>query len=182
MKDYVESGVISLSKTNGILKITNASKEKMQVVRQGISQIKTPYNFSRIDFADQHNEERKNYFMFTLRYEFINATINRTFTSLDTNTCNDIHKHFELYKQSVLADKILTNNEKIYVCLATLYCEYYIRNYLKENFLNWTSGNDYIDNLIQKYQLELLIPNMIVEWIPFSNLENIKYFNERWIF
>ncbi|CAG8776558.1 13123_t:CDS:1, partial [Rhizophagus irregularis] len=56
MKDYVESGVISLSKTNGILKITNASKEKMQVVRQGISQIKTPYNFSRIDFADQHNE------------------------------------------------------------------------------------------------------------------------------
>ena len=32
-------------------------------------------------------------------------------------------------------------------CLATLYCEYCVRNYLKENFSNWTSGNDDIDNL-----------------------------------
>ncbi|PKY33962.1 hypothetical protein RhiirB3_453287 [Rhizophagus irregularis] len=69
--------------------------------------------------------------MFTLRYKLINATINREFASLDTNTCNDIHKHFELYKQSVLADKIFTNDEKTYV----------------------------------KYQLESLIPNMVVEWI-----------------
>ena len=44
----VETGVISLSKTGGFLKITNASNDQMHVVRQGISQIKT-YNFSRID-------------------------------------------------------------------------------------------------------------------------------------
>ncbi|RGB41341.1 hypothetical protein C1646_752269 [Rhizophagus diaphanus] len=29
--------------------------------------------------------------------------------------------------------------------------------------------------LIQKCQLETLIPNMVVEWVPYSNLENIKY-------
>ena len=33
-------------------------------------------------------------------------------------------------------------------CLATLYCELCVRNYLKANFSNWTSGNDDIDNLI----------------------------------
>jgi hypothetical protein len=44
----VESGVISLSKTGGFLKITNISNEQMDIVRQGISQIKTPYNFSRV--------------------------------------------------------------------------------------------------------------------------------------
>ena len=60
-------------------------------------------------------------------------------------------------------------------CLATLYCEYCIRNYLKANFPNWTSGNNDVDDLIQKCQLETFAPNKIVEWIPYNNLRNIKY-------
>src|ERR1051325_10806966 len=27
-------------------------------------------------------------------------------------------------------------------CLATLYCEHCVRNYLRENFSNWSSGNN----------------------------------------
>ncbi|RGB41508.1 hypothetical protein C1646_752065, partial [Rhizophagus diaphanus] len=128
--------------------------------------------------------------MSTLRYELICATNNRATTLTDTNIYNDIHKHFEFRKQTVLADKILTNDEKTEAirlltknydrdkvifnsgakricencnqeCLATLYCEYCIRNYLKKNFSNWTSGNDDIDNLIQKCQMESLNPQMI---------------------
>ena len=60
-------------------------------------------------------------------------------------------------------------------CLATLFCEYCVRNYLKANFSNWTSGNDDIDNLIQKCQLESLEPEKIVEWIPYNNLQDVKY-------
>src|SRR4051812_48333378 len=41
-------------------------------------------------------------------------------------------------------------------CLATLYCEHCIRNYLKAKFSNWTSGNNDIDDLIQKCQMETL--------------------------
>ena len=63
-------------------------------------------------------------------------------------------------------------------CLATLYCEYCVRNYLKANFSNWTSGNDDIDNLIQTCQMETLEPDGIVEWIPYDNLQNIKYLTE----
>ncbi|CAB4442598.1 unnamed protein product [Rhizophagus irregularis] len=142
--------------------------------------------------------------MSTLRYELIHATNNRATMLTDTNIYNDIHKHFEFQKQIVLADKILTNDEKTEAirlltgnydlskvrnnsgtkricencnqeCLATLYCEYCVRNYLKENFSNWTSGNDDIDNLIQKCQMESLDPQMIAEWIPYNNLENINY-------
>ncbi|EXX55990.1 Sps1p [Rhizophagus irregularis DAOM 197198w] len=142
--------------------------------------------------------------MSTLRYDIINATISRSATLTDSNIYNDIHKQFEFRKQTVLADKILTNDEKTEAirlltgnydldkvrdnsgtkricencnqeCLATLYCEYCVRNYLKENFSNWTSGNDEIDNLIQKCQMESLDPEMIVEWIPYNNLENINY-------
>ena len=47
-------------------------------------------------------------------------------------------------------------------CLATLYCEFCVQNYLKANFSNWTSGNNDIDNLIQKCQMETLLPNKII--------------------
>ena len=54
------------------------------------------------------------YIMSTLRYELIGTIINRAFTLLDTNIYNDIHKQFEFQKQTTLADKILTNDEKTY--------------------------------------------------------------------
>ena len=60
-------------------------------------------------------------------------------------------------------------------CLATLYCEYCVRHYLKAKFSNWTSGNDDIDSLIQKCQMETLVPNRVIVWIPYNNLQNIKY-------
>ena len=55
----VEADIISLSKTGGFLKITNASKDQMHVVRQGISQFKTPYNFSRIDSDTRKPDDLK---------------------------------------------------------------------------------------------------------------------------
>ena len=63
-------------------------------------------------------------------------------------------------------------------CLATLYCELCVRNYLKANFPNWTSGNDDIDNLIRECQMEALHPQMVIEWIPYDKLQNIKYLTE----
>jgi hypothetical protein len=142
--------------------------------------------------------------MATLRYELIAATINRVTLLTDTNIHDDIYKQFEFKQKAILTDKILTRDEKTEAiklltkdydrdkiifntgtkricencnqeCLATLYCEYCVRNYLKENFSNWTSENDDIDNLLQKCQMESLMPNMIVEWIPYSNFKSIKY-------
>jgi hypothetical protein len=55
----VESGVISLSKPGGFLQITNANNEQMRIVRRGISQVKTPYNFSRIDSGTRKPDDLK---------------------------------------------------------------------------------------------------------------------------
>ena len=60
-------------------------------------------------------------------------------------------------------------------CLATLFCEHCVRNYLKSEFSNWTSGNDDIDNLIQICQREIVRLDYIVEWIPYDNFQNIEY-------
>jgi hypothetical protein len=132
----------------------------------------------------------------------VKNALNRAHASTDNN--DDIQKQYELQRQVVLADNSLTEDEKtetirelsnihdrykiIYNsgtericeicnqgCLATLYCENCVRNYLKTKFLDWTSENDDIDNLIKKCQIETLYPNMIAEWIPYNNLQNIKY-------
>src|ERR1051325_383045 len=142
--------------------------------------------------------------MSTIRKELIDATSNRAFNLIDTSIHNNIHKQHEFQKQTVLADKSLTSDEKTEAirlltrdydrdkvldnsgtkricencnqeCLATLYCEHCVRNYLKAKFSNWTSGNDDIDNLIQTCQMEALQPDAIPEWIPYNNLRNIKY-------
>src|SRR4051812_38019387 len=139
-----------------------------------------------------------------IQIELIRAAVNRVNALINYDIYDDFHKQHEIRRQTVLADKSLTEDMKIEVmirfnkvydrnkvmlnegtkricencnqeCLATLYCELCVQNYLKANFSNWTSGNIDIDNLIQKCQKETLMPNMIVEWIPYNNLQNIKY-------
>jgi hypothetical protein len=41
---------------------------------------------------------------------------------------------------------------------------------VQNNFINWTSGNKIIDNLIQ----EMLSNNTIFEWIPYNQFNEIK--------
>jgi hypothetical protein len=142
--------------------------------------------------------------MSEVRRELINATLSRVYNLTDHKMHNDIHKEYEFRKQMVLADESLTKDEKNLAlkklnrdydrhkirknegptricencnqeCLATSYCEHCVRNYLKEKLSNWTSGNDDIDNLIQKCQSETLMPSKVIEWIPYNNLRNIKY-------
>jgi hypothetical protein len=48
-------------------------------------------------------------------------------------------------------------------------------NYLKNEFTNWTSGNEKIDDFIQEMQLKITEPNDIIfEWIPYNLFSNIK--------
>jgi hypothetical protein len=138
--------------------------------------------------------------MSKLREELIYKALNRARSLIDYDT----HKQYEFIKQTIHADNSLTNDEKTEAerlldkyydrgkilcnegnrricevcnikCLAKSYCEYCVQNYLKANFSNWTSENKDIDNLIQKCQIESPTPNMIIEWIPYNKLTNIKY-------
>ncbi|RIA80187.1 kinase-like domain-containing protein [Glomus cerebriforme] len=142
--------------------------------------------------------------MSNIRYKLVNAAIHKAFALIDSNINNDSDEHYEIMQQTILDDESITNDEKSEAirllnkthnkhkilynigkkricencqlkCLAISYCEYCMRNYLKSNFSNWTSGNYDIDDLIQKCQMESLSPYSIVEWIPYNNLQNVKY-------
>ncbi|GBB85485.1 hypothetical protein RclHR1_00120039 [Rhizophagus clarus] len=55
------------------------------------------------------------------------------------------------------------------------WCEPCQKNYLKKNFINWTSGNIEIDNLIQEMQSKINnSQNIIFEWIPYNQFSNIR--------
>ncbi|RHZ73758.1 hypothetical protein Glove_229g53 [Diversispora epigaea] len=58
---------------------------------------------------------------------------------------------------------------------AIQYCEFCIRKYLKNNFKNWTSGNNELDKLIQECQQTTILPNTVIEWISCDQFENVKY-------
>ncbi|GES79126.1 kinase-like domain-containing protein [Rhizophagus clarus] len=107
--------------------------------------------------------------MSTIRYGLIGAALNRAFISIDYNIHKDFHKNYELRKQIVLADNSLTEEEK------TEAIRINNKDYDGANFLNWSSGNSEIDNLIRNCQSETLMPNVIIEWIPYDNLKYIKY-------
>ena len=123
--------------------------------------------------------------MSDIRKGLVCAALIKSAALIDYNIHDDFHKGMEFRQQTILADNSLTNDEKAYAikelnkvydrrkvkynsgtkricencsqeCLATLYCELCVRNYLKANFPNWTSGNDDIDNLIRECQLETL--------------------------
>ena len=49
---------------------------------------------------------------------------------------------------------------------------------LKNNFINWTNGNDKIDNFIQVKQLKIDWPwSIVFEWIPYNKFNEIKEIN-----
>jgi len=49
---------------------------------------------------------------------------------------------------------------------------------LKQEFSNWTSGNEFIDKFIQKSQLNVQSENQILEWISYNRFKNIEYFDK----
>src|SRR5947207_2555411 len=65
--------------------------------------------------------------------------------------------------------------DKIYTDTYYKWCRPCQTNYLKENFTNWTSGNEKIDDFIQKMQLKINDPwDIVFEWIPYDQFNDIK--------
>src|SRR6266487_3348323 len=72
-------------------------------------------------------------------------------------------------------EKYCENCYKIYDNINYKWCKPCQISYLKNNFTEWTSGNNKIDDFIQKKQFEIYYYNNVVfEWIPYNQFNNIK--------
>ena|SRR5581483_4240179 len=55
------------------------------------------------------------------------------------------------------------------------YCKSCHSAYFRDNFAYWTSGDSRIDELIQNSQLNATGTQYLIEWIEYTNLENIEF-------
>ncbi len=55
------------------------------------------------------------------------------------------------------------------------WCQNCSSKIFKENFKNWTSGNDNIDKFIQEAQLNAKEHWQVLEWIDYNKFINVKY-------
>ncbi|GES81057.1 kinase-like domain-containing protein [Rhizophagus clarus] len=74
----------------------------------------------------------------------------------------------------VIQDLYCRNCSNQYTNIREKWCEPCQVNYLKQNFANWTSGNEIIDKFIQEMQLKIESREDIIEWIPYNQFINIK--------
>lgn len=58
------------------------------------------------------------------------------------------------------------------------YCHPCNSKHWRDNFPIWTSDDDNIDNLIRESQINATDPGQLLEWIHYTNLENIQYIAE----
>ncbi|UZO16625.1 uncharacterized protein OCT59_008008 [Rhizophagus irregularis] len=71
---------------------------------------------------------------------------------------------------------VLKNNEKYCIRCNNMYtnvdykwCNKCRINYLRKNFINWSGGNEKIENFIQEMQLKISdLEDIIFEWIPYN--------------
>ncbi|RHZ77513.1 hypothetical protein Glove_177g113 [Diversispora epigaea] len=82
---------------------------------------------------------------------------------------------FLLYTR--LVNKKLSSDYKCPECN-----QYHVRRWCKRcnsrrfrnDFNNWTSGNDTIDKFIQEAQINAISENMVIEWIPYDRFKEIE--------
>ena len=55
------------------------------------------------------------------------------------------------------------------------YCNKCGSAYFRDNFAHWTSGDSNIDELIQNSQINAYHSSRLIEWIEYTNLENVKF-------
>ncbi|CAB5369249.1 unnamed protein product [Rhizophagus irregularis] len=81
--------------------------------------------------------------------------------------------------QEKIDKKYCIKCSKVYMNVDKKWCKQCSIDYLWENFTNWTSENEKIDNFIQEKQIEVNYSwNNVFEWIPYNQFTNIKEKNE----
>ncbi|GBC38134.2 kinase-like domain-containing protein [Rhizophagus irregularis DAOM 181602=DAOM 197198] len=75
----------------------------------------------------------------------------------------------------VLNDYFCKTCGKIYTDVHNEWCIFCQINDIEQNFANWTSGNEKVDETIQEMQLKIgNITDIIFKWVPYGQFINIK--------
>ena len=68
--------------------------------------------------------------------------------------------------------------DKHYTNIESNWCKICNSKWFQQDFLNWTSKNEFIDKYIQETQLNTQYSSDVLEWIPYNEFENIESISE----
>ncbi|GET04103.1 kinase-like domain-containing protein [Rhizophagus clarus] len=92
----------------------------------------------------------------------------------------DRQKNLQDSNNSNLSNNYYDNEDNVnemYICQECgdwKYCKQCNSRHFQDNFAHWTSGDSILDKFIQNWQLNTDTSWKIIEWIEYSNLENIE--------
>ncbi|GES93480.1 kinase-like domain-containing protein [Rhizophagus clarus] len=136
---------------------------------------------------------RKSNKLVTLKYLYNSENIIKLLNKVKINYSKVVSKFLDFHDSEIYGISQNPDTEDYIMVFPNIYCKECNEQYkckddanyewcklcqlnnLKQNFTNWTSGNDKIDCLIQEVQLEIKkLDDIIIEWIPYNQLNNIK--------
>ncbi|CAB4441590.1 unnamed protein product [Rhizophagus irregularis] len=125
------------------------------------------YQNNEITLKCLHNLQNNEEFLNEVKVHSINFKI------YGISQCPSNIKDYIIVLQDRYCNCIKCN--KAYTNITNKWCKQCQINNLKKDFVNWTSGDEKIDNFIQEKQLEIDSPqSTILEWIPYDQFSEIN--------
>jgi hypothetical protein len=88
---------------------------------------------------------------------------------------NSITRDYFMVLNNKYLIKYCAKCDNVYTNKPCKWCQPCQINYFKNNFINWTSGNERIDDVIHEMQLKIHdSSNIVFEWIPYNQFINIE--------
>ncbi|GES73535.1 kinase-like domain-containing protein [Rhizophagus clarus] len=137
------------------------------------------YNSRVNEYTKNRQDERVTLKCLQNANEFFNEVKVHSVNTSDYNSIYGISQNpnTENYIM-VLSNRYCENCDEKYTNLCK-WCRTCLINILKKNSINWTSGNEKIDELIQEMQSRIdTYKDIIFDWIPYNRLNIIKETNK----
>jgi hypothetical protein len=166
--DDIDNDNDSDSDDDGVDEVDNDSSTSIEI-NLHICILSTYYNSLKID-----NYRERKYSLdligYTLTKENLNEKLQDEIDTFD-NIQNIIKYSFDYMNYGLCSNCNQFNADYTW-------CKSCNSIYFKQNFVNWTSGNEIIDNFIQEMQLKINnSSDIIFEWIPYDHFHEIKEIN-----
>jgi hypothetical protein len=94
------------------------------------------------------------------------------------NNLNSNDNNIDFYEYEILNQKYGLCPECNQLNTEKNWCRGCNSKRFQQNFGNWTSGNEHVDKFIQESQLKARNKWELLEWIPYTQLRNIKFLAE----
>ena len=116
-------------------------------------------------------------------FDIISFFLKKIFSQAKSHSTEDIYgisqdpdtkNYILIFEHNYFENECCKQCGNNYTCKKYKWCKPCQINHLKKNFTKWTSGNKQIDKFIQERQLETGYTDVLFEWVPYNQFNDIE--------